>query len=354
MRIFAPDFSENFRCLGGVCPDNCCRQGWQIDIDEAHLAQYRALPGELGERVRAAITQDGLKMERGACALLDEDGLCPIVKALGEDGLCRICHTHPRFIEQYGGVREIHYSLSCPEAARLSLARSEPIRFTETVTDEPITEPNEIDPDEYLALMQLRKFAIQLMQQRRIPIRDRLALLISFSVKVQRLLDGKRYGSIKPLCRLYKSADYRRRILTRYRRMRKRGTSFLPDITLLRTPDALTEEFPRLLQKAVFTRNESTPFDRENEVKLEHLTVLWLAHYIPKAVNDGNAATKIRFAAYLTLCARRLCVCTGEEIAHISGLLAKEIEHNSETVSLFYKTFENPFWAKHMIAQLEE
>ena len=63
----------------------------------------------------------------GRCPLLTQDGLCPIVTELGEEFLSTTCHTHPRFTEVYGGYQETMLSVSCPEAARLLLDRTERI-----------------------------------------------------------------------------------------------------------------------------------------------------------------------------------------------------------------------------------
>lgn len=353
MRIIQPDFARDFRCIAGACPDSCCRQGWQIDVDPAHRARYDSLPGALGARVRAALTEDGLRMENGVCALLEKDGLCPIVTALGEDGLCDICRTHPRFLEQYGGVREIHFSLSCPEAARLALARETPIAFYEERTDEPVTTPNEIDPDEYTALLHIRRFAIALMQQRRIPLRDRLTLLLTFAGKVQKAMDERAYWRADALMRRFRTAGYREKLLHRARRLRLRGASFLPELTLLRKLETLTAQFPAALHAAAFTAKESRAFDAENATAMEHMTVLWLAHYVPKAVNDGRADTKLLLAAFLTLTARRLCVCTGMTAAACAGLLAKEIEHSEENIARLYAALENSGWARALTALLE-
>ncbi|MBQ7566751.1 MAG: flagellin lysine-N-methylase [Oscillospiraceae bacterium] len=353
MRIVSPDFAKDFRCLAGECPDSCCRQGWQIDVDPEHRELYESMSGALGERVRAALTESGLRMTDGVCALLDEDGLCPIVKELGEEGLCRICRTHPRFLEQYGGVREVHFSLSCPEAARLALMRETPISFCEETTDEAVTEPNELDPDEYTALLALRDGAIRLMQQRRQSITDRLALLINAAEAFQRVLDRKRYGTARFVAARLRVEKIQRRTLRGLARLRDEGTSFLPDVALLRELETLTAEFPAALHDAVFTAKSGAEFDRENALAMEHMTVLWLAHYMPKAVNDGRVDTKLLLAAFLTLCTRRLCVCTGRSPAHVAGLLAKEIEHSEENVAHLCMALEAEGWSAHLIAQLD-
>ena len=48
------DYVNQFHCLAGGCPDTCCKD-WQIILDEDALARYRAMPGPLGEQVRAAL-----------------------------------------------------------------------------------------------------------------------------------------------------------------------------------------------------------------------------------------------------------------------------------------------------------
>ena len=48
------DYVNHFHCLAGSCPDTCCKD-CQIILDEDAMARYRAMPGELGEQVRAAM-----------------------------------------------------------------------------------------------------------------------------------------------------------------------------------------------------------------------------------------------------------------------------------------------------------
>ena len=127
-----PDYFDGFHCLAGSCPDTCCGQ-WEIVVDEAAEARYRSVSGDLGQRIRAAlVTMDGetcMALEHGRCPLLTAEGLCPIVTELGEDFLSETCHTHPRFTEVYGGLRETMLSISCPEAAPLLVTRTEPLAF---------------------------------------------------------------------------------------------------------------------------------------------------------------------------------------------------------------------------------
>ena len=91
------DYVNQFHCLAGDCPDTCCKD-WQIILDEDALARYRAMPGPLGEQVRAAlVTENGetrFREEGGRCVLLRADGLCPIQAAYGAEALCRTYLRH--------------------------------------------------------------------------------------------------------------------------------------------------------------------------------------------------------------------------------------------------------------------
>ena len=72
------DYVNQFHCLAGDCPDTCCKD-WQIILDEDALARYRAMPGPLGEQVRAALVMENgetrFREEGGRCVLLRADGL---------------------------------------------------------------------------------------------------------------------------------------------------------------------------------------------------------------------------------------------------------------------------------------
>lgn len=344
MTEYKPDFAAAFRCLASACPDSCCRQGWQIVIDPEHAAQYAALSGELGSRVRAAMTQtDGeatFAMDGGVCRLLDASGLCPIVSAMGEEGLCHICHTHPRFLEEYGATREIHFSLSCPEAARLALDRTNPIRFVREQTGEPLDHPNSIDPAQYFALLAVRRLAVRLMQDRTLPISDRFVLLLRLAEQVQRRFDRKDYSACRRLVRRWYGYDYRMRQFAKTLRGRLRRAPYAEDLALLCAMEHLTPEMTELLPRLAETAEGASAFDAAFSLQAEHLAVLWLWHYLPKAVNDNDAAGKMKVAVFGWRFVRQACLCmkktTLSDVQHYAGLFAKEVEHSEENLNLFY------------------
>ena len=122
-----PDFAEDFACKADRCQHSCCR-GWEIDIDEATAAYYASLDGPLGEALRANIDvqADGthafhLTVDEH-CPFLREDGLCRLIREIGEEALCEVCTMHPRFFIMSGTVELAGFGLACEKAVELLLS----------------------------------------------------------------------------------------------------------------------------------------------------------------------------------------------------------------------------------------
>lgn len=134
MNYFFPDYYHSFQCIGKDCPDTCCG-GWNISIDSKSLMHYRRLilsrfktKGSTHAflcRLRKAVDfrHRSIRLSNRYCPLLTEDKLCGIYLHLGRDSMCKTCRIYPRHQEEFGKVREITLSLSCPEAARIILSK---------------------------------------------------------------------------------------------------------------------------------------------------------------------------------------------------------------------------------------
>jgi len=100
MKIVKPDFYDHFHCLADRCHHSCCI-GWEIDVDEESLSRYRKVTGAMGDLLQQHICcaeQPHFILGEGErCPFLEEDGLCKLIKELGEESLCDICREHPRF-----------------------------------------------------------------------------------------------------------------------------------------------------------------------------------------------------------------------------------------------------------------
>ena len=187
MNVTKPVYYDSFRCLASRCPDSCCKE-WDVDVDEASAARYRALPGPLGDALRRhlAETEDGTQMtaENGRCPMWREDGLCRIQAEMGEDWLCDVCREFPRLHHDYGDFMELGLELSCPEAARLILtAEPEPTVTFQT----PAGEEPEYDQNDMKILKASRSWALTLLDY---PASVALTLLLIYGAQTQAALDG--------------------------------------------------------------------------------------------------------------------------------------------------------------------
>ena len=138
-----PDFYDRFRCRAAACRHSCCK-GWEIDIDENTLDLYRSLKGTWREKMDAAIVCDEYGAhfrltEEERCPFLQQDGLCELIRALGEDALCDICALHPRFYELAGPYELAGLGLSCEAVCDLLLAEEGELTLRCEETGEKIT-----------------------------------------------------------------------------------------------------------------------------------------------------------------------------------------------------------------------
>lgn len=186
-----PSYYEKFQCLASACPESCCRL-WEIEADPALQALYQSISGDLGKRLRAALTTcpDGsviLTNIHGACALLDDDGLCAAQKALGQKGIGRVCREFPRMTQDYGTFAELDLELSCPEATRLILTAPSAVPVIRQV-------PGGEEPDYDPALMELlqssRCYGLALVSDPKFTIGEALAALLLYACEIQARIDG--------------------------------------------------------------------------------------------------------------------------------------------------------------------
>lgn len=154
-----PDFYDRFKCRTALCRHSCCEL-WEIDVDAAAAEYYMGLEGELGDELRRSLSFKGgphFELRGGRCPFLDADGLCRIIKELGEDSLCDICAEHPRFYNCFPGREELGLGLCCEEAAALLTGSDESLKLI--VSDD--GEKDETDEKaEALAALRDELFAI--------------------------------------------------------------------------------------------------------------------------------------------------------------------------------------------------
>lgn len=335
---FLRGFSD-FRCAAGDCPDTCCRD-WAVALDPDAAQRYRALSGPLGEDLRRAMGElEGepcLRLCGGLCPLLDEKGLCRVQLALGEDGLCESCRLHPRFAEEYGGLREWCLSLSCPEAARLLLSNPAPLCYTETMTDEPVSDCNDLNPRLFYALVSARKTAFEMVQDRSFHWEERARHLLSFAGAFQRALDQHHLSRLDDVTARFAAGRFPKRppLALDGLLMRLGGLPSIGEEWTSMLRDALSQK-PSESQRADF--NALVP-----DYEPEHLLYYYLYRYFLKAVTDRRLLPRVRFAIFSLYCIRGLELArycrTGQltetDRADILHRYSRQIEHSSDNLEV--------------------
>lgn len=124
MKLYAPKYYKEFRCIADKCRHSCCI-GWEIDIDSETMEKYAEISHAYGKTVIKSIDTTGVSHFRlcagEKCPHLNEKGLCNIILNLGEGYLCDVCREHPRFYNDTNAGKEVGIGMACEEAARIIL-----------------------------------------------------------------------------------------------------------------------------------------------------------------------------------------------------------------------------------------
>lgn len=375
MKIRVPKYFNEFKCIADKCEDTCCA-GWEVVIDEDAYEAYQQVKGSFGDRLRSEIVNDGedniFVLKNNNCPFLNGSKLCDIYSELGEDYLCYTCQQFPRYTEEFGNLREVGISLSCPEAARIILGNSERVEFEVTENDEFILSDNEIDGRLYMELMQCRQIIFQLLQNRNLELKARAILALAFMEEVQQKIDNDELGAIKFIKDKYLDEDFiceaseglnqfKEEIELRTERIYK----YFDELKDLKH---INDEDPLKLKRALkyFDSNENNKafylgkyeefykyYDKKM-YKFENILVYFVFRYFMKAVYDGDALGKIQIAIFSYLMIKELCIVswiendelTDEDIADISHIYSKDVEHLVENID----TLEEAFYAKDIFS----
>ena len=277
MELHIPGYYSKFRCLAGKCPHTCCAW-WEVPVDEKSAAFYQAVPGELGERLRTALTpdEDGgpcFRLTGGKCPFLDEQGLCSLQLKWGEEYIPAICREHPRFTYGYGSVREAGLCASCPEAARLILAED----FT--LSSEPLSGESAEEPDPLLLpLLSARNTAFELLKTDA-PLSLRLQALLLFGNDLQNALDEGEVDALAQVCGAYAGAFPRLEDVS----LPPRRESLQKVLTCLGKLEILQADWPGLLSTAAQSMPPLPPDEAGGRCAAYFLYRHWL-----RALNDGD------------------------------------------------------------------
>ncbi len=305
--MITPDYYERFKCIGGECKNNCCRGGWEIEIDDDALERFSKINGEFGLRVRNSINENNtFKSIDGHCPLLNSDGWCEM--AINGEKLCVVCDEYPRFTEYFEHYCERGISLSCEAAADIILNNKDKVEL--------IGDSGECDDEMFVILFTARKKIFEILQNRDVDIFKRIRLVLDYGRELQGFINANENGEFA-----YSPVDCGggNNDITEY-------FEFLKEL------DILNPSWSEMLS----VKSEKQAMI--DSVITEQLAVYFVYRYLLKAAFDCDALSKLKFMAVSVMAIVRLGEITGN-IAECARLYSIEIEHNEENLDEVYDAF---------------
>lgn len=371
MKTRTPDYFNEFKCIASQCEDTCCA-GWEIVVDEDTHEYYKSVQGKFGERLKNEIVQDEdgdniFVLKGNRCAFLNEQDLCDVYKELGEEHLCYTCKEYPRFTEEFGSIREVGLSLSCPEAARIIFRETGITEFEVSEDDEMVAAYNDISYDIFMQLLTSRKLIMEILQDRSLKLNVRISIVLSFSQEIQDKIDEDKIEEIEHIRKKYSDNNFIKSYIDKLEEIKGREKIKYDNIreylSVYKNIDHINEECPKVLDEVVecfygkysdvnFYIDKHKEFNVYYEDKLyefEHLMVYFIFRYFMKAVYDYDVSAKVKFAVVSMLMIKELDVVrwikndktfTTDDQVEVAKMYSKDIEHSEENVESLYEVFE--------------
>ena len=372
MKTRVPDYFKQFKCIASECEDTCCA-GWEIVIDDETYDMYKSVEGPFGERLKSEIYLDGdnehiFKLKGNDCAFLNKNKMCDIYSELGEEALCYTCQQYPRYTEEFGSIREVGLSLSCPEAARIILGTSKTTEFETSEDDGMIPAYNDISFDIFMQLTKSRKVMLEIIQDRSIELNNRIAVILSFSQEIQKNIDNNKIEDISHVCEKYSDREFINKYISRLDKYKNNSehkyNNMKKYFMVYKNLDHINERWPHILNdvtKNLFGKETNCGvyvdkhgrFDSyyvDNFYEYEHLIVYFIFRYFMKAVFDYDVSAKVKMAVVSYLMIKELGVYrwsinngkfTKEDQIEVMRMYSKDIEHSDDNMESLYETFES-------------
>lgn len=300
MILKTPSFYKDFKCIAGACPDSCC-QGWEVDADSQSLEYYKTLSGEIRKRIDSVLDKDEFGntifrlADKKRCPFLNDENLCDMHIAIGGEHTPYTCRMFPRFINDFGGTREMGVSFSCPVASDMMWNLKEPMSFVSELNDLP-PQLNEIDAQTYFFLTKAREKAFKIVQNRSVSVSERLVNLLDYGVEIQKELDD------------YPEPD-----------------DDIDFFEVFNNPELINPEWTEKV-------NNRKIKSVSNEVYNENIASYFIFRYMLNAVDDYDVLSKIKMAVIGVL----VVTYFGEDSWTIH-LWSKETEHSQYNMDRYKK-----------------
>lgn len=367
MKVRVPDYFKEFKCIGSDCPSTCC-EGWGIVIDDEMYEDYKSVKGDFGKRLKSniIIDEDGdrvftLKGDN-TCSFLNENKLCDIYTEIGEEYLCYTCKQYPRYTEEFGNLKEIGISLSCPEAARIMLKDNKKVTFELSEDNEKISSYNDINATLFYELMECRTIILNLLQREDLTLDKKLSLILIFSKEIQVYVDKFEISKIRLVKEKYLKEDTINYILENLNKPSEnmKYTYMKEYFDVINNLEHIKEdplEIENLFKIFYEQQNEEFYINKEYEFnnfykekyfKFQNICVYFIFRYFMKAVFDYDILSKVKFTILSYLVIKNLSMrrwiekgtLEEKDIMEISYMYSKDIEHLEENIETLAEIFE--------------
>lgn len=203
-RFFTTDIFPEFKCKMGDCRHACC-EGWPIAIT---MSNYFELLGvectaKLRDKLdRALVREDRPNEEQfavinprydGSCPLRAEDGSCALQNELGEGMIPDVCRLYPRGVRLCDGKKECSCACSCERTVEMLFENHKKLCFCEVEKDikPPRLSEHVTGFETFGKTHEIRLKFISMMQNRDLPITQRLIMMMAAAKKADEALSEK-------------------------------------------------------------------------------------------------------------------------------------------------------------------
>ena len=369
MKIRVPEYFKDFKCIASKCEETCCA-GWGIVIDDVTYDRYKNVQGKFGERLRSEIVHEAgeniFVLKGNNCPFLNKEKTCDIYINIGEENLCYTCQQYPRYTEEFGSLREIGISLSCPEAARIMLNNDKKVTFELSENEEVVSSYNDINAQLFIELLQSRNIVMDMLQDRDIDLRKRVALALLFVDEIQEKIDESEIKEIKYVREKYSDKFFLEELLEKLEEYKDNEGIKYDNIqeyfNVFRDLKHITPNDPLGLNDAlryfwqadedeelyILKHKQFVEYYEDKIYKFENILVYFVFRYFMKAVFDYDALAKIKTAIISYMMIRELAVVryiennefTDEDMVDIAHTYSKDIEHLEENIEALAELFE--------------
>ena len=278
IEIFKISNYDKFKCIADKCRFTCCA-GWDVSIDKDTYNKWKKENHKTGFVLNnVKIKKCGSKREyfinkenHEACALLDKQGLCQVVKTLGEEYLSFTCHTFPRIENIFEDKKELSLSCACPEVVEIISSITGKINM--------ISE-NDNNLKSNLLELKIREAVINIVQQENFLLEEKL--FVSFQMLLTILEDESfRDESLLEELEKYKSRAYIEKLIAMYKEIDFNINESVEEINYLFLD--IIKNYKEVSSFEILLKDIS---DFAENIKVDRLSAAW--HYFKSLYEQYN------------------------------------------------------------------